>query len=151
MSKSNDASISLEGIGSISTCLKNALANVQRSPGKREGNRPKLGEADLLKNFESESVMDAFGEAVLDSQRGNTEKNLHASLVGSGEICYNRVGQNWRFIGREEFVLKEVQLSADVQTAKGKGNGRDGGKGEGMDIMTFPAQQTQILAYNDNR
>jgi hypothetical protein len=143
---SNEASISLEGIGLISTCLKNALAKVQRSPGKKD-NSPN-GEVDL-KVFESGYVMEAFGEAVFESQRDNAENNLHASLLGSGEIFYNRVGQNWRFVGEEEFVLLEG-LREGGRIASGNTN-VDHGSVDFTDRLSFPARQTQILAYNDQQ
>ena len=89
--------------------------------------------------------MEAFGRAILDSQRDNDDdhdnanKNLNASLFASGEIFYNRVGQNWRWVGKaEDLVLQQAPFSQDDAIA-------------GIDRLDFHKQQMQILAYNDSK
>lgn len=148
MPSDTDASISLAGVGLISTCLENALAKVEGPP--KEDSSPPALQVDL-KFFESGSVMEAFGEAILHSQKDGAENNLHASLRGSGETFYNRVGQNWRFLGGEEFVLKEAKHPEDERISKG-GLGLDDEAGPGSaDIISFAGRRTQILAYNDQQ
>jgi hypothetical protein len=148
----NEASISLEGIGLISTCLKTALAKVQ--PSGTNSSAPTSREVDL-NAFESGYVVEAFGEAVLKSQRDNAEKNLDVSLLGSGEIFYNRVGQNWRFVGEEELVLLPVPTSIEGvpegRRIAARDTNVDHGSVDSTDRLSFSTQQTQILAYNDKK
>lgn len=148
----NEASISLEGIGLISTCLKKALAKVQ--PSATNSSAP-TSSAVGLGVFESGYVVEAFGEAVSKSQRDNAEKNLDVSLLGSGEIFYNRVGQNWRFVGEEELALLPASKSGEGVPEGRRIEARnahvDNGSGESTDRLSFSRRQTQILAYNDQQ
>lgn len=103
----HDASIAIEGIGLISSCLNASLQCVTHTKERMRGD-PETNErptVPLLDSCQADCIMRSFGEAVLATQRGCTGSHVHASLHGTAEY-YNRIGQNWRIVADPRFNLE---------------------------------------------
>ena len=143
----NDAFIAFEGIGIISSCLKWSLELLVQTTGNNASVSPLIGSkrpidekptvASLDFN-QTDCIFSVFGEAVLATQRVDSGNDLHATFQGVSEH-YNRIGQNWRVVAENEFVLQQVLSS---QTT---------GRLEGEETERFSAysRKAQILACGD--
>jgi hypothetical protein len=138
----NDSWIALEGVGTIVFCLRCALTAV-----KEEASTQTL---HSLTSDDMETVLDSFGQAVLDAQTDAqvTWGNLHASLVGSAG-CYNRIGQNWRIVGDKDVVVKQGSLLVGIPDIVTGNSEESPGLKYDSGSMTFTSQTLQILTYGD--
>jgi hypothetical protein len=141
----SDSWIALEGLGTISFCLQEAVTEINEDLHTNQEGSP-VAILESMNRSDLERLLDTFGQAVLDTQSdGNINKmDLHASLVGWSGCC-NRIGQNWRVISDSDVVLAK----GDSQKTAAGGTRKSTGSSTAPKSMSFNASKIQILAYGD--
>ena len=95
-----------------------------------------------LKISDVENIKEAFGKAVLTSQKVDTKLGIHVDLVGLSDH-YNRVGQNWRLLGNKFTVEARRNLAENDFTHFSRTSATD------IDSKFACLEETQILVYGD--
>lgn len=101
-----------------------------------------------------ECIMNAFGEAVVDSQSFPDSNTPNSTLRGELNH-YTRIGQNWRIV-LDDMILTEQQTSSRSSALlhhqrypKSRNNSTSKAKTENSDGHSLALGQVQVLAYND--
>lgn len=142
MGSKGDSSIALEGAALVGTCLTKALTTLQHSVDINQS------DATMQPLFDSDvdRIKDAFGKAVLTSQKNdsNLPVDVNATLVG---LCdhYNRVGQNWRLVGKK--ILVDERRKVEVAGSEVMYKLREGPVDRNGKFVL--QEEAQILVYGD--
>lgn len=134
----NDALISTDGVGLISSTLRSALAKTQEN----------FGGEDIEADIDDKAVMGSFGKAVLESKQCDTDKDLNASLLCGGEVFYNRLRQKWVVDGKDGCVIREGNLTPNLAQVL-----QETTKGKTADTkrLDYMSGQVKILVHNDDQ
>lgn len=97
----------------IGVCLKQSLDDLMISSEQISLPVPAL---DVV---QAECILSSLSKAMFETQLGNLEETIHAYFDGIADH-YNRVGQNWRILGRNGCLLRQSRTSGPVQSISPK-------------------------------